>query len=167
MHLKKRATEMILSRVNLHHNHIDQSLLQNTADSTYLYPSYVDYVWPVTPQDCSVYEALLPLFQSSYTEVQAAGTIVSPQVSSRIVDSTTGIVFNYLTFVDSAPLSTTEKTKILDNLSSSITYLNDIINNDKCNFFVQWKAHTSTYLCASTAGTIDASGNTDDKCTRL
>lgn len=127
----------------------------------------MDYEWPNSVQDCTVYEGLLPLFNQSYNEVLNIQSTISSTYSSKLRDQKTGITFINVDFQDSETfLESSEKTRILTKLQGNIDNLTDIINNDKCNFYATWKNNLSGYMCSSTAGTVDGHGKLDDKCTR-
>lgn len=167
-------SNIILAKAHSHFNyqHLDQqeieSALQTHTETSYLYPNYINFVWPTDTKDCSYYESLLTGFQSSIDELNNVSSVIYPTVSSTINDANTKISFTYLEFPDNAvAMSASDKNVLINSLQSGVAQLNDIISNDKCNYYVKWQDWAGTYLCAATAGSVDGKGQIDDKCVRL
>ena len=117
-------------------------------------------------QDCTYYENLLTMFQKSLVEVNGLSSAIQAKTTSTNLDMQSGIVFNYLVFDDTIMTADQQKSIIAD-LTNSTNFLMDIINNDKCNFLVEWKNYQGKYMCASTSGTIDGTCSIDAKGTKL
>lgn len=126
----------------------------------YTFPSLLNFELPATTEMCSWYESYYEKFKTAITEINSLKIDQGISVLYKEVDGETGIEITHL-----------EKgynyTPLKNNINSNKAILKSIIDDDKCNFYVQLKSPFNNYLCSKNDGTVKADSEEKDDCTKL